>query len=261
MAAYRRGKKSSRPLRKRYRRRASRRVTKPVKRYVRSVVRNHSEPKRISLTYVDQPVAIGYHKEYSDSLSDRIKQGFDKSERVGRQVHLTGIKFKRSIVNTRANEPLHVKWFIGQWKGSPDVTSSGPLANMRPWAFNGEPYNASSLGGPRRSFATINTREWSVIMAGAQQFDHSVARGWDADGRSHKMRSSFKKCSKTLLYSKTPRQVDSTTGMDYFENVDSDRPIYLFVMASNPRCDTADIVDVPDAVKLHYQVTLYFRDP
>jgi hypothetical protein len=212
------------------------------------------------VSYVDNPIPIGLFNHYAQELTSVIKQGFDRSERIGRKVHLTGIKFKRSVVaypgtTLPASPPIHFKWFIGQWKGSPDVTFAS--GNMKPWMVNGEPELTHTIAGAQRTFATINTREWNVLMAGSTMFsdEHSNLH---ASGRRLGLRSSYKKMFKTLEFSKTPRQVDGFTGEDYFEEVPADKPIYLFCIASRP-----DNIVTPDAdaLSLHYEMNLYFRDP
>jgi hypothetical protein len=262
MRAWRRQKKYLKPLRRIARRvRRTRRIPKRFKRYVRSAVRNSAEPKKNTVSYVDNPIPIGLYNHYGQELTARIKQGFDRSERVGRKVHLTGIKFKRSVVaypgtTMPSSPPLHFKWFIGQWKGSPDVTSAGILANMKPWMVNGEPEFSHLISGAKRTFATINTREWNVLMAGSQLFSDEHSNLQSA-GRRLGLRSSYKKMFKTLEYSKTIRQVD-ISGEDYFQEVEADKPIYLFCLASRP--DNI-VTDDADALALHYEMTLYFRDP
>jgi len=242
-------------------------VPKAVKRYVRKACLKKSELKRVSVFQQDVELYSKTGAAHDAELTQLIIPGLDDTNRVGRVVDLQGLKFKYVMNAIPGGGPILVRWIIVQHIGK-NYTADPPLLNA-----DRVEKTYTDLDGVESIFSVVNRKSWRVLMAGNEKFlnessekyaDSTVVGGVpvyglhrDTTGTMTRYRTRFRRLRQKLTYESTPRKVDAN-GKDYWDPVMSNSPIYLAVWA---RCMDNRELTSEDRARLHYHLTLMFRDP
>lgn len=255
MAYARRGKKfykKRKSYRRSYRNKKSK-FARAVKRIARRAVSKQVETKIKYDLKENVELAAGSPggAVYKDELSVKILKGLGGRHRLGREILLSGLRFKHIVKAERTYGPIYVRWCIMEHIGKNALTDSPFITTDR------QEETLTFMDGAQGIFTQINTQKWRYLMGNSYTLLPEHTRGdWNNGGRIVVLKNNFKKFRKKIFYPEVERQVDQQ-GMDYWPQVEAERPIYLFAFA---RCmDNNQEVTIAPAT-MQYELQLQFKD-
>ena len=265
MAYARRGKKSYKKRRsyRRSSRRKNTKLAKTVKRIVRRAVSKDVETKVKYDFRENLDLAAPLGAVWKDELTVKILKGLGGRHRLGREITLSGIRFKHIIKARTGIGPIYVRWCIMEHIGKNAVADSPFITTDR------EEQLVTFMDGAQAIFSQINTKKWRYLMgdsykllpnqaqpvtAGDESADPNYTRYTGGTVLLHK--DVRKKLRKKVFYPEVERSVDSQ-GRDYWSAVEAERPIYLFAFA---RCLDNEQSATVAAATMHYELQIQYRD-
>ena len=259
MAYARRGKKSykkRRSYRRSYRRKSKQsKLAKTVKRIARRAVSKHVETKVKYDLRENVELAAPLGAVYKDELSVKILKGLGGRHRLGREIVLNGLRFKHIIKGEPDNGPVYVRWCIMEHIGKNALTDSPFITTDR-----NEEY-LTWMDGAQGIFSQINTQKWRYLMGNSytllpDNLGAETTHYRNSGGRMIVLKNNFKKFRKKIFYPEVERQVDAQ-GMDYWPQVEAERPIYLFAFV---RCLDNQQTATNVAATMHYELQIQYKD-
>jgi len=258
MAYARRGKKSYKK-RKSYRRsyRRKSKLAKTVKRIVKRAVSKEVETKVVYDLREDVDLAAPLGGLFSSECTVKILKGLGGRHRLGREITLSGMRFKHIIKANTGVGPIYVRWCIMEHIGKNPLTDTPFIGTDR------EELGMTFMGGAPAVFSQINTKKWRYLMGDSYKLLPDNVRGHTDDfgdrwtgGTIIAHKDVTKRMRKKIFYPEVERQVDSS-GMDYWPQVEAERPIYLFAFA---RCMDNEQTENVVGATMHYELQMHYKD-
>lgn len=266
MAYARRGKKSYKK-RKSYRRsyRRKSKLAKTVKRIVKRAVSKEVETKVVYDLREDVDLAAPLGGLFSSECTVKILKGLGGRHRLGREITLSGMRFKHIIKANTGVGPIYVRWCIMEHIGKNPLTDTPFIGTDR------EELGMTFMGGAPAVFSQINTKKWRYLMGDSYKLLPDQAQPVLTAIDAYERQSDFsrftggpvivhkdkqKRFRKKIFYPETERQVDSS-GKDYWPQVEAERPIYLFAFA---RCMDNEQTENVVGATMHYELQMHYKD-